>query len=114
MLESIFGSDSTSVVPSQDAMAQAKLPIGFRDNCAGLLIPLNKVCSMRRTHIKTLTDTTSAARPRYICHTNAKMKGIAMKSVNTKSRSSVISIAVSILTRSSFKKRVKAFEAHQG
>lgn len=42
MLESIFGGESSSV-PSQDAMADAKLPMGFRDNCAGLLIPLNKV-----------------------------------------------------------------------
>ncbi|CCG81521.1 putative NADH-ubiquinone oxidoreductase B18 subunit [Taphrina deformans PYCC 5710] len=40
MLESIFG--SSSEMPSQEAMAQAKLPLGYRDNCAHLLIPLNK------------------------------------------------------------------------
>ena len=40
MLESIFGSSTGA---SQEEMAKAQLPIGWRDNCAGLLIPLNRV-----------------------------------------------------------------------
>lgn len=71
MLESIFGSSSD--VPSQDAMAQAKLPIGFRDNCANLLIPLNKVRDTTRcvvhgaklmTNLVSLTDFTYALQVR--------------------------------------------------
>ncbi|ORY81476.1 NADH-ubiquinone oxidoreductase B18 subunit-domain-containing protein [Protomyces lactucae-debilis] len=39
MLESVLGG---SQLPSQEEMAKAKLPLGSRDNCAHLLIPLNR------------------------------------------------------------------------
>lgn len=109
MFESIFGGGESSV-PTQDALAKAKIPIGFRDNCANLLIPLNKVC-IDRLIPSTHAQLSSVAQKLYICHTSAKTNDIATKNVNTRSRAMRLGPSIHLADSSSFKKRVKEFEA---
>ncbi|BFZ54938.1 hypothetical protein PYCC9005_001975 [Savitreella phatthalungensis] len=42
MLESVFGTSKPSTTATAAEMEAARLPLGWRDNCAGLLIPLNR------------------------------------------------------------------------
>lgn len=79
LLSSVFGDSSSANIPSQAEMSKAQLPLGYRDNCASLLIPLNKV--------EFIIDNIdiSAVRRTSICPFDAKMKDMAMRNVNMKS-----------------------------
>lgn len=87
MLESIFGGGSD--MPSQEAMAQAKLPLGYRDNCAHLLIPLNKVRPPSNSRVIasycTGSHICSAVPQLFHYRTNARTNDTVMRNVNTKS-----------------------------